>query len=100
MSLTKHIEEKKEIVNYNANEIIYSHNWEKYRNEEYFNTSCYRNSVDCYVNRRRMGIDTLPDKNNTRIHFTDNHSSITSEKSKKDEIKSFTFPTKIKFKWQ
>jgi len=47
-----------------------------------------------------MGIDSLPDKNNTRIHFTDNHSSIASEKSKKDEIKSFTFPTKIKFKWQ
>lgn len=30
-----HVEEKKEVVNYNANEIIYSKKWETYRDQEY-----------------------------------------------------------------
>jgi len=49
MSLTQHIEEKKEEVNYNANEIIYSHKWEEYRDEEYFK---YRRNWSEYPKKR------------------------------------------------
>jgi radical SAM protein with 4Fe4S-binding SPASM domain len=49
MSLTQHIEEKKEQVNYNANEIIYSHKWEEFRDEEYFK---YRKSWSEYPKKR------------------------------------------------
>jgi len=45
----KHIEEKKEKVNYNANEIIYSKAWEKDRGEEYFE---YRRNWSKYPNER------------------------------------------------
>ena len=34
--MPKHIEEKKERVNYNANEVVFSNKWEQYRGEEYF----------------------------------------------------------------
>jgi len=34
--MPKHIEEKKERVNYNANEVVFSNKWESYRDEPYF----------------------------------------------------------------
>ena len=49
MSNVKHTEEKKEIVNYNANEIIYSKKWESFRNEEYFE---YRKNWSEYPKKR------------------------------------------------
>lgn len=45
----EHIEEKKEKVNFNANEIIYSKNWEKYRQDDYFE---YRKNWAKYPNER------------------------------------------------
>jgi radical SAM protein with 4Fe4S-binding SPASM domain len=44
-----HIEEKKEKVNYNANEIVYSKKWESYRGEEYRE---YRENWTKYPNER------------------------------------------------
>ena len=43
----KHVVEKKEKVNYNAHEIIYSRDWEKYRTQEYFD---YRRAWSQYPN--------------------------------------------------
>ena len=44
-----HIEEKKEKVNYNANEIVFSREWEKYRDEEYWE---YRKNWSKYPNEK------------------------------------------------
>jgi len=45
----QHIEEKKEKVNFNANEIVYSKKWESYRGEEYKE---YRENWTKYPNER------------------------------------------------
>lgn len=47
--MNQHIEEKKEEVNFNANEIIYSRKWEEYRDEEYFK---YRRAWSEYPKKR------------------------------------------------
>lgn len=44
-----HVEDKKEKVNYNANEIIFSNKWESYRGEDYFE---YRRNWSKYPNER------------------------------------------------
>ncbi|MFT7860919.1 MAG: radical SAM protein [Sulfurimonas sp.] len=47
--VNKHVEEKKEKVNFNANEIIYSTKWESYRGDDYFE---YRKNWAKYPNER------------------------------------------------
>lgn len=47
--MNEHIEKKEEEVNYNANEIIYSKDWEKDRTKEYFE---YRRNWSEYPNKR------------------------------------------------
>jgi radical SAM protein with 4Fe4S-binding SPASM domain len=44
-----HVEEKKEKVNYNANEIVFSREWEKYRDEEYWE---YRKNWSKFPNEK------------------------------------------------
>lgn len=47
--MISHVEKKEEKVNFNANEVVYSKEWEKYRDEEYFE---YRKNWSKYPQER------------------------------------------------